>query len=95
MPKNPFTGIVDYMPSEINQKITALADRELSSPHVLRLDPNRPDYAIVFAIHLAALEANEGGYRDPNSGAFVFTAAALADRGYCCMSGCRHCPYLG
>jgi hypothetical protein len=24
---------------------------------------------------------------------FVFTARFLRDRGYCCESGCRHCPY--
>ncbi|HEX7828214.1 MAG TPA: DUF5522 domain-containing protein, partial [Thermoanaerobaculia bacterium] len=23
----------------------------------------------------------------------VFTAKFLRDRGYCCESGCRHCPY--
>jgi hypothetical protein len=23
----------------------------------------------------------------------VFTAAFLLKRGYCCESGCRHCPY--
>lgn len=28
----------------------------------------------------------EGGY-------VVFTAAYLLRRGYCCGSGCRHCPY--
>lgn len=29
---------------------------------------------------------NEEGY-------MVFTAAYLLKRGYCCQSGCRHCPY--
>lgn len=28
----------------------------------------------------------EGGY-------MVFTAAYHLKRGYCCNSGCRHCPY--
>lgn len=28
----------------------------------------------------------EGGY-------VVFTAEYLRKRGYCCGSGCRHCPY--
>ena len=27
------------------------------------------------------------------NGLFVFTAAFLRNRGYCCESGCRHCPY--
>lgn len=26
-------------------------------------------------------------------GLYVFTAAYLLARGYCCRSGCRHCPY--
>ena len=26
-------------------------------------------------------------------GLFVFTAKFLLRRGYCCESGCRHCPY--
>lgn len=26
-------------------------------------------------------------------GLFVFTADFLLRRGYCCESGCRHCPY--
>ena len=31
-------------------------------------------------------------YVDPD-GLYVFTAAYLSARGYCCRSGCRHCPY--
>jgi Family of unknown function (DUF5522) len=27
------------------------------------------------------------------SGNMVFTADFLRRRGYCCESGCRHCPY--
>ena len=27
------------------------------------------------------------------NGLLVFTAAFLLKRGYCCESGCRHCPY--
>ena len=27
------------------------------------------------------------------NGLMVFTAAFLKRRGYCCESGCRHCPY--
>jgi hypothetical protein len=28
-------------------------------------------------------------------GLVVFTAAYHLKRGYCCESGCRHCPYVG
>ena len=27
------------------------------------------------------------------NGLYVFTAQFLLRRGYCCGSGCRHCPY--
>lgn len=27
------------------------------------------------------------------NGFYVFTAHYLKNRGYCCGSGCRHCPY--
>jgi hypothetical protein len=27
------------------------------------------------------------------NGNYVFTAKYLLKRGYCCESGCRHCPY--
>ena len=43
--------------------------------------------------HNAAVEAGEPCYEDPGSGLSVFTATFLADRGYCCESGCRHCPF--
>jgi hypothetical protein len=33
-------------------------------------------------------------YTDPVSRLSVFTAEFLAQRGWCCRSGCRHCPYV-
>jgi hypothetical protein len=45
------------------------------------------------ARHAAAVERGELTYRDPITGYTVFTSRFLADRGYCCDSGCRHCPY--
>lgn len=47
----------------------------------------------VRAAHDAAVARSEDHYVDPDTGYFVFTAAALRARGYCCDSGCRHCPY--
>jgi hypothetical protein len=43
--------------------------------------------------HSAAVAAGEVAYRDPRTGYSVFTAAFLAERGYCCGNGCRHCPF--
>jgi hypothetical protein len=47
----------------------------------------------VRAAHDAAVARGQDGYVDPLSGFFVFTSTFLRDRGSCCGSGCRHCPY--
>jgi len=44
--------------------------------------------------HDAALESGLPCYMDPISGFSVFTSDFLAKRGYCCESGCRHCPFV-
>jgi len=44
-------------------------------------------------IHDAAVARGERSYFDPRSGLFVMTRLAHLDRGYCCESGCRHCPF--
>lgn len=44
-------------------------------------------------IHSKAVADGETGYFDPETGLFVFTALQHLNRGYCCGSGCRHCPY--
>jgi hypothetical protein len=69
------------------------AREALLVPHVTRLDPNRSDYDIILAAHRTAMDVGEAGYLDPSTGLFVLTAQYLADRGYCCDEGCRHCPY--
>ncbi|NJK88035.1 MAG: hypothetical protein HC923_00660 [Myxococcales bacterium] len=43
--------------------------------------------------HEEAVARGESGYLDPETGLFVLTASFLAERGYCCGRGCRHCPY--
>lgn len=35
----------------------------------------------------------EGDYYKTEEGFIVFTEQYLLRRGYCCRSGCRHCPY--
>lgn len=45
------------------------------------------------AAHDAAVAGGEAMYQDPNSGYWVMTAVSLLERGTCCGSGCRHCPY--
>lgn len=43
--------------------------------------------------HRRAIEAGALGYRDPETGYFVMTEIAHLQRGNCCGSACRHCPY--
>lgn len=44
-------------------------------------------------IHERACQEGKKTYDDPETGYLVFTELALKKRGYCCGSGCRHCPY--
>jgi Family of unknown function (DUF5522) len=64
------------------------------TPHPSRLSPRHRRYTEIMAAHDAAIAARIPTYRDPVSGLQVFTAAFLAERGTCCDSGCRHCPYV-
>lgn len=43
--------------------------------------------------HRRALAAGEQHYIDPDTGYLVFTELKHRQRGYCCGSGCRHCPF--
>jgi len=63
-------------------------------PDPSRCDPSRSDYEAIIAAHEGATIAGESTYRDPSSGLMVLTAATHLARGYCCESGCRHCPYV-
>ncbi len=44
-------------------------------------------------LHKVAQARNDPTYTDPATGFVVFTADALRERGRCCGSGCRHCPF--
>jgi hypothetical protein len=56
-------------------------------PAVTELPPH------VVRAHEEAVARGDDGYLDPDTGLFVMTATFLAERGFCCGSGCRHCPY--
>jgi hypothetical protein len=71
-----------------------LADRDLDQPHPTRLAPDHSRRDEILAAHRRAIEDDQAGYLDPDTGLFVLTAAYLAERGTCCGTGCRHCPYL-
>ncbi len=42
---------------------------------------------------MSAPDLQEGVDFYYENGLMVFTAEYLRKRGYCCRSGCRHCPY--
>ena len=71
-----------------------LAARPLAEPHPDRLAADHPRRVEILASHDAALAERRSGYLDPGTGLFVMSAATLAERGRCCHSGCRHCPYV-
>ncbi|XP_064372478.1 LOW QUALITY PROTEIN: uncharacterized protein C1orf53 homolog [Dromaius novaehollandiae] len=44
-------------------------------------------------LHREAVAAGQQSYVDPVTGYLVFTKVAHLQRGKCCGSACRHCPY--
>jgi hypothetical protein len=66
--------------------------REL--PHHRRLSERHAQRNEILRRHGEALQRADPVYADPVSGLRVFTSEFLANRGYCCDSGCRHCPYV-
>ncbi|XP_074078391.1 uncharacterized protein C1orf53 homolog [Macrotis lagotis] len=44
-------------------------------------------------LHAAACAAGQLNYVDPTTGYLVLTKVAHLQRGDCCGSACRHCPY--
>jgi hypothetical protein len=73
--------------------MVSLRPDHLQVPLPRRYSPKNKGFAEGMARHAAAVRDNVPAYRDPVTGFTVFTAKFLADRGYCCDSGCRHCPY--
>ncbi|XP_055000811.1 uncharacterized protein C1orf53 homolog isoform X2 [Sorex araneus] len=47
----------------------------------------------IVELHAAACAAGQLNYMDPATGYLVFTQLAHLQRGSCCGSACRHCPY--
>lgn len=48
---------------------------------------------MITELHEYACRDGQRTYVDPVTGYQVFTRIAHLERGYCCKSGCRHCPY--
>jgi hypothetical protein len=73
---------------------TPRADRPLAEPAASRLSPQHPLRAEILEAHARSMAQGDALYVDPGTGLSVLTARYLADRGYCCERGCRHCPYV-
>jgi hypothetical protein len=71
-----------------------LDDRPLTRPARVRLSPDSPQRDAILVAHQEAMGSGRSMYTDPVTGLSVLTAQYLADRGYCCERGCRHCPYV-
>ncbi len=80
-------------PTDPMVNVAPLPD-DLMVPHTRRLSPDHPLYAEILAAHADAVGRGKSLYRDPDSGLYVMTAPHLWGRGYCCNSGCRHCPWI-
>ncbi len=71
-----------------------LDERPLTEPALSRLPLSTPGREELLRAHAEAVAAGESMYVDPVTGLSVLTARFLADRGWCCGRGCRHCPYV-
>ena len=65
----------------------------LELPLPRRFSPRNRGFDEAMQRHATAMRDGVPMYLDPITGLAVFTARFLADRGYCCDSACRHCPY--
>ena len=64
------------------------------APHPSRLSPTRADFLVITATHNRAQSEGSRTYLDPATGLIVQTRSAHLERGTCCNSSCRHCPWV-
>ena len=83
---NPKDFIAAYWATR--RDATAMAPTELPNDVEQTLAPH------IRAAHDAAMAKGDTLYEDPDTGLRVFTRQAHIERGRCCGSRCRHCPYL-
>ena len=67
--------------------------RALTVPHPERLNESNPNYEVILEAHELSMALGQEGYKDPETGDFVFNAKRLAEQGKCCAMACRHCPF--
>nr|XP_006635013.2 PREDICTED: uncharacterized protein C1orf53 homolog [Lepisosteus oculatus] len=64
-----------------------------SKSRVRAIKPLTEDEKEIAKLHQEACEAKQQTYVDPLTGYQVLTKFAHLQRGKCCGSACRHCPY--
>ena len=62
-------------------------------PEATRAPKRTRDIEDFVPVHTAAVQRGELSYSDPSTGYSVFSELHMLKRGYCCGSGCRHCPF--
>ncbi len=63
--------------------------------NITRLQSDHPMFNEIMKRNKNAIENDYDFYTDPETGYQVFTAYCLYKKGFCCGSGCRHCPFRG
>lgn len=61
--------------------------------NVSNVSSKKPYYKEIMMLHQEAINKSQDIYTDPETGLAVLTAEFLLKRGYCCETGCRHCPF--
>lgn len=74
-------------------QLTRNLPRELSVPHPDRLSEEHPKFEEIIRLHDLSMALGQDGYKDPDTGDFVFNAKRLSEQGKCCAMACRHCPF--
>uniref|UniRef100_A0A4W3I5Z2 Chromosome 1 open reading frame 53 n=1 Tax=Callorhinchus milii TaxID=7868 RepID=A0A4W3I5Z2_CALMI len=70
-------------------KVEEIRTSEFSAPTMIAIACSQNNVSPLCVI----LQAGQQTYADPESGYLVFTRLAHLQRGKCCGSACRHCPY--
>lgn len=63
-------------------------------PNPSRFNYRRKDAYVVLRAFIEAVSNGSGLYRDPFSKYHTMTPLFHMNRGFCCKSVCRHCPFL-
>ncbi|KAK2835307.1 hypothetical protein Q5P01_015791 [Channa striata] len=107
-PSKVFMSTLVFVHVHLNKRLVTMSVAKLSEGNSTRhvnaesgegaADQHAPggiteEHMIIHGIHREACEARKQMYVDPSSGYKVFTEYAHLQRGKCCGSGCRHCPY--